>query len=69
MYLGLLDVGRSDEWQRRQQGGGAVMFWAAIIDDELVGPFWVQDGVKVNSEGYCSFLETNFLPWWKKTIG
>ena len=51
---------------RRQQGGGGVMFWAAIVDDKLVGPFRVQDGVKVNSEGYCTFLNTNFLPWWKK---
>lgn len=42
------------------------MFWAAIVDDELVGPFRVQDGVKVNSEGYCTFLKTNFLPWWKR---
>lgn len=51
---------------RRQQGGGGVMFWAAIVDDELVGPFQVQDGVKVNSEGYCTVLTINFLPWWKR---
>ena len=24
---------------RRQQGGGDVFFWAAIVNDELVGPF------------------------------
>ena len=24
---------------RRQQGGGDVFFWAAIVNDELIGPF------------------------------
>ena len=52
--------------KRRQQGGGGVMFWAAIIKDELVGPFRVENGVKINSETYCDFLKKNFLPWWKK---
>ena len=31
---------------RHQQGGGGVMFWAAIIHDELVGPFQVKDKKK-----------------------
>ena len=52
--------------KRRQQGGGGVMFWAAIIKDELVGPFRVATGVKINSQTYCEFLKKNFLPWWKK---
>ena len=49
---------------RRQQGGGGVMFWAAIIGDQLIGPVKVEDGVKINSAGYCTFLEANFLPWY-----
>ena len=52
--------------KRRQQGGGGVMFWAGIVNDELVGPFKVENGVKINSETYCAFLKKNFLPWWKK---
>ena len=24
---------------RRQQGGGGIMFWAGIINNEMVGPF------------------------------
>ncbi|KAA8586919.1 hypothetical protein FQN60_000755, partial [Etheostoma spectabile] len=32
---------------RRQQGGGGVLVWAAIIKDELVGPFRVEDGLKI----------------------
>ncbi len=34
---------------RHQQGGGGVLVWAGIIKDELVGPFWTEDGLKINS--------------------
>jgi len=51
---------------KRQQGGGGVMFWAGIVSDELVGPCRVADCVKINSEGYCGFLQEDFIPWWKK---
>jgi len=47
---------------RRQQGGGGVMFWAGILNDKLIGPFRVPDGVKLDSKGYCDFLRTNLLP-------
>ena len=30
---------------RRQQGGGGVMIWAGIINNQIVGPFCVPDGV------------------------
>ena len=33
----------------RQQGGGGVMIWAAIISDEIVRAFKVDDGVKITS--------------------
>ena len=49
---------------RRQQGGGGVMFWAGLIGTELIGPFRVPDGVKMNSEGYTSFLHRHFVPWY-----
>ncbi|CAJ0944200.1 unnamed protein product [Ranitomeya imitator] len=49
---------------RRQQGGGGVLVWAGIIKDELVGPFRVEDGVKMNSQTYCQFLEDNFFKQW-----
>ena len=42
------------------------MFWAAIVGDQMIGPFRVEDGVKLNSEGYCDLLNANFVPWWKK---
>ena len=48
---------------RRQQGGGGIMFWAGIIDDTLLGPFMVEEGVKLTSKTYCDFLEVNFCGW------
>ncbi|CAL9698388.1 unnamed protein product [Knipowitschia caucasica] len=49
---------------RRQQGGGGVLVWAGIIKDELVGPFRVEDGLKLNSQTYCQFLEGTFFKQW-----
>ena len=51
---------------RRQQGGGGVMTWAGIINNEIVGPFRVPDGVKMCTKSYVDFLQENFLPWNKK---
>ncbi len=34
---------------KRQERGGGILFWAGIIRHELVGPFRVPDGVKMNS--------------------
>ena len=49
---------------RRQKGGGGVMIWAGIVNDQTVGPFRVRDGVLCR-ESYVDFLK-NFLPWYKK---
>lgn len=51
---------------RRQQGGGGVMFWAGIIGNEMVGPFRVPEGVKMNAATYANFLKQNFVPWYRK---
>ncbi|CAJ0939203.1 unnamed protein product [Ranitomeya imitator] len=55
---------------RRQQFGGGVLVWAGIIKDKLVGPFRVEDGVNLNSQTYCQFLEDNFFKQWyrKKSV-
>ena len=42
------------------------MFWAAIIHDELVGPFRVKDGVKRTAPMPITFLREHWLPWYKK---
>ena len=39
------------------------MIWAGIIGDELVGPFKVEDGLKMNSITYCDFLNRNLIDW------
>ena len=49
---------------RRQQGGWGMMFWAVIVGKSLVGPFRVQDGLKMNSQSYTEFLDANFFPWY-----
>lgn len=51
---------------RRQQGGGGIMIWAAIVGNELIGPFKVDDGVKLNSENYCKLLQSVFFPWYNR---
>ena len=40
---------------KRQQGGGGVMIRAWIFGSDIVGPFLVPDGIKMNSVNYCSF--------------
>ncbi|KAF4684661.1 hypothetical protein FOZ60_007429 [Perkinsus olseni] len=50
---------------KRQQKGGGVMFWAGIIDDIVVGPFRVENGVKMDSKAYTELLSKNFLPWYR----
>ena len=51
---------------RRQQGGGGVMIWAGIVNNTLIGPFRVPEGVKINSKTYIDFLKKNFMPWYRK---
>ncbi|KAF7643280.1 hypothetical protein LDENG_00242360 [Lucifuga dentata] len=38
-----------------------VLVWAAIMKDELVGSFQVADGLKINSQTHCHFLEDTFF--------
>ncbi|KAI3358234.1 hypothetical protein L3Q82_003229 [Scortum barcoo] len=43
-----------------------VLVWAGIIKDELVGPFQVEDGLRLNSQTYCQFLEDTFSQSYKE---
>ena len=47
----------------RQKQGGSIMIWAGIIDNKIIGPFRVPDGVKLTSNTYIEFLRENFLPF------
>ena len=42
---------------RRQQGGGGVMIWAGIINNQIVSPFRVPDGVTMSAKSYVDFLK------------
>ena len=50
---------------RRQQGGEGVMFWAGICGNMLIGPFIIEEGVKMDNEAYAYFLKQNFFNWYK----
>ena len=39
------------------------MLWAGIVGNELVGPFRVQEGVKLTSHTYWQFLKSFLEPW------
>ena len=47
----------------RHQGGGGVMLWAGIVNNEIVGPIMVREGVKINSANYCALLDECLVPW------
>ena len=40
---------------RRQQGSGGVMIWVGIINNQIVGPFRVPNGVKMCAKSYVDF--------------
>ena len=50
---------------RRQKGGGGVMIWAGIINNQIVGPFRVPDGVTMLLNR-MSTSQKKFFPWHKK---
>ena len=39
------------------------MIWAGIVDRTIIGPFKIDEGVKINSASYCAFLEMTFFRW------
>ena len=45
---------------RRQQGKGGVMFRAGIVNGELIKPFQVEDGVKINSYFFLPSMRNLF---------
>ena len=46
---------------RRQQGGGGVMFWAAVLGSKLISSSKVPDGVKMTAFTYTEILEQNLI--------
>ena len=48
---------------KRQQSGDRIIFWAIIYKKHLIGPFRVDDCVKMDSKAYCELLKNKFLPF------
>ena len=48
---------------RRQQGGIGIMIWAGIINDQVIGPVRVPEGVKFTSVAYCNLLDSVLMKW------
>ena len=51
---------------RRQKQGGGIMIWAGIMDDTILGPIRIPDGVKLTAKTYTKFLRENLLPFLMK---
>lgn len=43
-----------------------VIFWGGTLGNEMVGPFRVPEGVKMNAATYADFLKQNFVSWYRK---
>lgn len=48
---------------KRQQGGGGCMFWAGLHGSNLIGPFRIQEGIKIDSAVYCQLLNDKLMPY------
>ena len=51
---------------RRQQGGGGIMIQAGIIDDIMVDPWRVPEGIQITAETYIAFWKENLEPWFTR---
>ena len=40
-----------------------IMIWAGIIGNELMGPYRLEDGLKMKSKTYCGFLYQHLIEW------
>ena len=53
---------------KRQQGGGGILFWAAIYKKHLIGPFRVDDGVELDLKSYCGAFNEEVLSFHSKPL-
>lgn len=44
-----------------KQGGGSVMIWDEIVDQQIIGPFKFDEKVKLNSANYTYFMNKIFF--------
>ena len=41
------------------------MAWAGIVNQTIIGPFKVDEGIKVNNANYYDFMDKAFFTWYK----
>ena len=41
------------------------MIWAGIVDEAIIRPFKVDEGVEMINANYCNFMDKTFFPWYK----
>ena len=46
-----------------------VMIYPGILDQLIIGPFKVKDGVKHSSANFCDFMEKTLFAWLKSQSG
>ena len=51
--------------KKRQQRGGSVMIWDGIVDQTIIGPFKIDEEVKLNSANDHDFIDKAFFTWYK----
>ena len=51
-------------WLREGNGEVTVMIWARIVNQTIIGPFKVNEAIKLNSANYCDLKKT-FFEWYK----
>ena len=47
----------------RQQRGGGIMIWAGIINNQIVSPVRILEGVKLTPVAYCNLLGSVLMEW------
>ena len=46
---------------KRQHGGCGTVIWADVVGCEPAGPFKGEEILKMNWNGYCKFIQQNFM--------
>ena len=59
----LLDGQENQTCMKRQKGNDGVIFWAVIMENQLVGPSRVPERTKIDSEGYFLLFMQFLLMW------
>ena len=51
--------------KRNKNGSSSVKIKAGIVDQTIIGPFKIDEGVWLDSANYCDFMDKTFFAWYK----